>query len=99
IDILAGCGPLGLDSPRLVVQVKTDQAGIDELRSLRGLVTARAANQGLLVAWRGFRGTARTEARHDYFTMRLWDADDLLTALFSVYEKLREDVRSELPPQ
>ncbi|MDP9342143.1 MAG: restriction endonuclease [Actinomycetota bacterium] len=99
VDILAGHGALGLDSPRVVVQVKTGQAGIEEFRSLRGLVTALAADQGLLVAWRGFKGTVRTEAKQDYFKMRLWDAEDLLSALLSVYEKLGEDVRSELPLQ
>lgn len=99
VDILAGQGALGLDSPRVVVQVKTGQAGIDEFRSLRGLVTALAADQGLLVAWRGFKGTVRSEAKQDYFKMRLWDAEDVLTSLFSVYEKLPEDVRSELPLQ
>lgn len=98
-DILAGHGPLGLDSPRVVVQVKTGQAGIDEYRSLRGLVTTLGADQGLLVAWRGWKGTVRAEARSDYFIMRLWDAEELLTALFSIYRELPEDVRSELPLQ
>jgi restriction system protein len=83
----------------VVVQVKTGQAGIEEFRSLRGLVTSLAADQGLLVAWRGFKGTVRVEAKQDYFRMRLWDAEDLLTALFSVYDRLPASVRSELPLQ
>lgn len=99
IDILGGHGALGLGSPRVVVQVKSGQAGIDELRSLRGLVTALGADQGLLVAWRGFRGTARAEAKQDYFKMRLWDSEDLLSALFAVYDRLGEDIRSEIPLQ
>lgn len=97
VDILAGHGPIGLDSPRVVVQVKTGQAGIEEFRSLRGLVTTLAADQGLLVASRGFKGTVRAEAKQDYFKMPLWDAGDLLTALFSVYDQLPESVRPELP--
>jgi restriction system protein len=72
IDIRAGVGPMGLDSPRLLVQVKTGQAGIDEFRALRGLVNAHGADQGLLVAWGGFRGTVLTEARREYFLIRLW---------------------------
>ncbi|OBG50201.1 restriction endonuclease [Mycobacterium sp. E735] len=99
VDILAGCGPIGLDSPRVVVQVKTGQAGIDEFRSLRGLVTSLGADQGMLVAWRGFKGTVRTESKQDYFKMRLWDAEDVLTALFSVYDRLPASLRSELPLQ
>ena len=99
VDILAGQGALGLGSPRVVVQVKTGQAGIDEFRSLRGLVTALGADQGLLVAWRGFRGTVRIEAKQDYFKMRLWDGEDLLSALFATYDALGDDIRSELPLQ
>ena len=99
IDILGGSGPLGLDRPRVVVQVKTGQAGIEEFRSLRGLVTSMDADQGLLVAWRGFKGTVRGEARQDYFKMRLWDAEDLITAILEVYDELPDDLRSQLPLQ
>jgi restriction system protein len=97
VDILAGSGALGLDAPRIVVQVKTGQAGIEEYRALRGLVENFRAEQGLLVAWRGFKGTVQQEARQSYFATRLWDAEDLMDELFSVYERLPDDLRSELP--
>lgn len=97
VDVLAGAGPLGLDSPRLAVQVKTGTAGVDEFRSLRGVMEDFRAEQGLLVAWGGFRGTIREEARHAHFSIRLWDADDLLDELFAVYEQLPGELRSELP--
>lgn len=97
VDVLAGSGPLGLDSPRLAVQVKTGQAGVDEFRALRGVMEDFRTDQGLLVAWGGFKGSVRTEARTNHFTVRLWDADDLLRELFAVYEALAEDVRSALP--
>src|SRR5207248_1348563 len=97
VDILAASGPLGLDRPRLAVQVKTGQAGVEEFRGLRGVMEDFRADQGLLVAWSGFKGTVRTEARHSYFAVRLWDADSLLAELFTVYDLLDEDVRSELP--
>lgn len=97
VDILGGSGPLGLDRPRVVVQVKTGQAGIEEFRSLRGLVTSMDADQGLLVAWRGFKGTVRSEARQDYFKMRLWDAEDLIGSILNVYDQLPDDLRSQLP--
>ena len=99
VDILAGSGPLGLDKPRLVVQVKTAQADVETYRALRGTMQAFGAEQGLLVAWRGFRGTVRAEARPDHFTVRLWDADDLLDELEKVYDRLADDIRSELPLQ
>lgn len=99
VDILAGAGPLGLDHPHMVVQVKTGQADVDTYRALRGTMQAFSAEQGLLVAWKGFRGTVRREARPDHFTVRLWDADDLLEELAKVYERLADDIRSELPLQ
>ena len=49
------------------------------------------------MAWRGFQGTVRREAREQHFSMALWDADDLLDALFDAYESIRDDVRSRLP--
>jgi restriction system protein len=98
-DILAGLGPLGLDEPRIVVQVKTGQADVETYRALRGTMQSFGAGQGLLVAWNGFRGTVRQEARPDYFTVRLWDADKVLDELSEVYDRLPDDVRTELPLQ
>lgn len=97
VDILAGSGPLGLDSPRLAVQVKTGTAGVDEFRALRGVMEDFRAEQGLLVAWGGFKGTVRQEARHAHFSIRLWDAEDLLDEMFAVYDDLPSDIRSEVP--
>jgi restriction system protein len=51
------------------------------------------------VAWGGFKGKVREEARHAHFSIRLWDADDLLNELFGIYEELPGDIRSELPLQ
>lgn len=97
VDIVAGSPPMGLGRPRLLGQVKKGQAGIDEFRSLRGLVTSQDADHGLLVAWGGFKGTVRGEARSDQFVMRLWDSDEVLTALTEVYDKMEEETRTKLP--
>lgn len=97
VDILAGLGPLGMDSPRLAVQVKTGQAGVQEFRQLRGTMADFRADQGLLVAWSGFKGSVRAEARTSHFAVRLWDADDLLDEVFKHYEALDSELRSRLP--
>jgi len=55
------------------------------------------ADQGLLVAWSGFKGTVRTEARTSHFTIRLWDATDLLEAVFAHYLELSPELRSRMP--
>jgi restriction system protein len=97
VDLLIGSGATGRESPRIVGQVKTGQAGVDEYRAIFGLKESLEADQGLLVAWGGFRGNVRREARSQHFSMVLWDADDVLNALFGVYDRLREDLRSRLP--
>lgn len=99
IDILLGSGATGRESPRIVVQVKSGQGGINEYRSLVGIKGHVNADYGLLVAWGGFQGTVRREARQQPFEMLLWDADDVLDALFEVFDRLREDLRSRLPLQ
>jgi len=97
IDLLMGSGATGHESPTVVAQIKTGQAGIEQYRAIFGLKEALKADQGLLVAWRGFQGTVRREARAAHFSMLLWDADDLLDALFESYDSIRDDVRSRLP--
>ena len=99
VDLLMGSGPTGRESPRVVAQIKTGQAGIDQYRSIFGLKESMQADQGLLVAWGGFKGHARREAQAQPFSMLLWDADDLLDALFEAYGSIRDDVRSRLPLQ
>ena len=99
VDIVAGAIPLGFGQPRIVVQVKSGDgpADVTVLRSLKGTMTDFRADQGLLVAWGGFKDTLIREARNDYFKLRLWDQEGLLDALFAAYDRLDEDVRAELP--
>jgi restriction system protein len=54
IDITVGRGPLGLDSPRLLAQVRSGgQIGSPVITQLHGVMTTYGAEQGLLVAWGG----------------------------------------------
>jgi restriction system protein len=99
VDLLMGSGPTGLEAPRVVGQVKTGQADLDQYRSIFGLKESMKADQGLLVAWGGFKKTVRKEARGQHFSMLLWDADDLIDALFDAYGQIRDDIRSRLPLQ
>ena len=99
VDLFMGSGPTGRESPRVVAQIKTGQAGVDQYRSIFGLKESMQADQGLLVAWGGFKRSVKGEARSQHFSMLLWDADDLIDALFDVYGSLRDDIRSRLPLQ
>ncbi|MGD9840875.1 MAG: restriction endonuclease [Candidatus Bipolaricaulis sp.] len=99
VDILAGRGPLGLDDPRLCVQVKSQgsPADVTVYRTLQGTMQTYKAGQGLLVCWGGFNKAVLTEARQGHFTVRLWDSRDLVEAIYRTYEKLSAEIQAELP--
>jgi len=98
IDILAGSGPLGLDQPRLCVQVKSGggKEGQKTLNELRGVMSKCASEQGLLVSWGGFTGPLTTDARNDSFKVRLWDQGDVVDAVLQNYDRLGDEIKAEL---
>ena len=99
VDILAGRGPLGLDQPRLCVQVKSQASPVDVtvFRTLQGSMQSFKAEQGLLVAWGGFNKVVLAEARQGYFAVRLWESRDLVEAIYRNYERLPAEIQAELP--
>ncbi len=99
VDILAGRGTLGLDGPRLCVQVKSQQspADVTVYRTLQGTMQTFSAEQGLLVCWGGFNRAVQQEARQSHFTVRLWDSSDLVTAILRNYDRLPAEIQAELP--
>lgn len=99
VDIIAGRGPMGFDSPRLMVQVKATKGKQDVkvLRELKGVIKDFNAEQGLFVSWGGFTRDAIKEAKKAYFELRLWDADDLVSAILRHYDQFSEALRAELP--
>lgn len=98
-DILAGAGPLGFGSPRLCVEVKSESSPIDRptVDKLIGAISKFGAQEGLFVAWGGFRSSVQKELAMSYFRVRLWSQKELLEQLFANYENLDEDLRAELP--
>ncbi|HTU69556.1 MAG TPA: restriction endonuclease [Candidatus Baltobacteraceae bacterium] len=99
VDVLAGRGPLGTDSPRLCVQVKSGDTPVDVkiLRELKGTVDNFKADIGLLVSFAGFRSSIPLEANHDHFKIRLWNDVDLMKAITENYDRLPEDLKADLP--
>jgi len=99
VDIIAGRGPLGLDSPTLIVEVKSEasQIGVQVVNGLQGAMRTHKADQGLLVAWGGLGKPAVQALRTERLSVRVWDAEDVLDRLFEIYERLPEDVRLRLP--
>ena len=99
VDVLAGHGPMGFDPPRICVQVKNTASPIDAptVQQLHGAMTQFGADQSLFVSWSGYTSAAESEARRNFFTMRLWKARDVLDAVCRNYEKLPGDIRAEIP--
>lgn len=98
-DILAGSGPLGFSAPRLCVEVKSEATAIgrEPLDKLLGAMTKFNADQGLFVAWGGFKGNVQKELATQFFRLRLWSQKELLEQLFEQYERLDDDLKAELP--
>jgi restriction system protein len=99
IDVLAGGGPLGMDPPRICVQVKFTSGAADAsvVRELEGVMSRVRADQGLLVSWNGTTQAAEREVRQQFFRVRVWTADDVLRELTSVYDRLPEEIQIRLP--
>lgn len=99
VDIVAGHGILGMDSPRLIAQVKSGGQVSDQIvRDLLGAMQhAGNADQGLLVAWDGVSGPARASLQRERFRVRLWTSEDVVDAVLRVYSDLPESIRADLP--
>ena len=99
VDIIAGTGAMGFDTPKLVVQVKSSDtpADVSVVRELQGVMPRFGADRGLVVSWGGFKDSVLREARQLYFTIRLWDSGDLVSALQKNYERLPPELQAELP--
>jgi len=99
VDILGGRGSLGLDAPRLCVQVKSQNTPCDVtvLRTLQGTMQTFKAEQGLLVCWGGFNKAVLTEARQSHFSVRLWNSGELVDAIYRTYERLPAEIQADLP--
>ena len=99
MDILARRRALGPDDPKLCVQVKSSSSSADVtvFRGLQGTMATFQADEGLPVSWGGFNQALTKEARLSFFSVRLWDADDVLAALQRNYDRLPEELQKELP--
>ena len=99
IDILAAPGPLGFGNPRLCVQVKSgnDQVDSPTLNQLIGAMQNVQADQGLIVSWSGFKQTVERERAVQFFKVRFWNQDDIISELLTHYDSLDEDLRAEIP--
>lgn len=99
IDILAAPEPMGFGEPRVCVQVKSGDSALDRptLDQLIGAMQNVQASHGLLVSWGGFKSSVDKEEATQFFRVRLWDQGDLINQVLAHYDKLDEEICTELP--
>jgi len=99
IDILAGKGVLGLDSPRIVVQVKSGNSSVESrvVTELLGTMKSLDCDQGLLVAWNGITKEAKTTLLNHQLKIRVWEANDVLEQILECYSNFDSDKKDRLP--
>ena len=98
-DLLAAGGEMGFGSPKICVQVKTQDTPVDRptLDQLGGVMNTVRAEYGLLVSWNGFKDSVAREEGNQFFKIRLWDSTDVINELFENYEKLSPEIKAEIP--
>lgn len=98
-DILATNGMLGFGNQTICVEVKSGVGTIDRptVDKLLGAMSKFNANHGLFVAWGGFKQHVQKDMANCFFRLRLWSQDELLEQLFSVYDKMDDELKAQLP--
>ncbi len=95
-DVIASPDALGLESPRIVAEVKHRKGAMvaPAVRSFIGGL--RAGERGLYVSTGGFTKDARLEAGHATIPVRLVDLDAFVRHYVEVYDKADDETRSIL---
>lgn len=96
-DIIASPDGLGLEQPRIKVEVKHKQGtiGAPTLRSFTGGL--RQNDRGLYVSTGGFTKEARYEADRSNIPVTLIDLDELVELLTQNYEKADPETKAMIP--
>jgi restriction system protein len=67
------------------------------VHQLQGTMKNFEATNGLIVAWGGFNSAALKEGRRLFFSVKMWDSDDLIKQLFDNYDRLSDEIKIEIP--
>lgn len=99
IDIIAYRDPLGIDTPRIKVQVKhypENPVSPDAIRSLKGLINS-GEEVGLFVTSGRFSNEAERFAREANVHIKLINGEDLISLWQEFYEKMNDEGKNLLP--
>lgn len=99
IDIIANQDPLGVQTPRLKVQIKhypQNPVAADAIRSLKGLINA-GEEVGLFVTSGRFSSEAERFAREANVHIKLIDGEELISLWQQFYGEMNDDDKYLLP--
>ena len=99
VDIVAGSGVLGISSPTIIVQVKSQDSrvGSEVLDQLGGVVGQHQADHGLLVALGGPTAQAKAKVDAQRLKVAVWDAEEVLDRLLEHYDVMPDEVKRAIP--
>lgn len=101
IDIIAHQDPLGIQTPRIKVQVKhypENPISADAIRSLKGLINS-TEEIGLFVTSGRFSSEAERFAREANVHVKLINGEELISLWQKFYEKMPDEDKNLLPLQ
>ena len=96
-DVIASPDGLGLEEPRIIVEVKhrKETMGVDAIRSFTGGL--RAGDKGLYVSTGGFTKEAKYEAERSNIPMTLIDSDEMVRLITQYYDNFDSDTSALVP--
>jgi restriction system protein len=96
-DILASPDGLGLEEPRIIVEVKhrTAQIGSPDIRSFTGGLRGR--DKGIYVSTGGFSREAKYEAERSNMPIAIIDSDGLVELITQYYDDFDVQTKSLIP--
>lgn len=96
VDIVAAPDPLGLEEPRIKVQVKHRSSSVSG-EEMRAFLTASQGYSPLFVSTGGFSPDARYEAERAGRSISLLDRDEFINVLLENYNALEQDFKAMVP--
>lgn len=98
-DVIASPDGLGLEDPRIIVEVKhrKGQMGSSALRSFTGGLRSR--DKGLYVSTGGFSKEAKYEAERSTVPITLIDIDSLVDLIIQYYDEFDVETKALIPLQ
>ena len=97
-DIIASPDGLGLEDPKILVEVKhrsNSSMGAPQIRNFMGVLQAN--NKGLYVSTGGFTKEAEYEAERSNNQITLMDSDLLVQFILQYYDNFDNDARNLIP--